>query len=584
MKKSSILLLTIPFLLAGCIHTKPVKPEVEHIYESFRSAKAWIASSYSVPLTLYTMKGISKDIPYVDFQKTYNTMFALLGMSFDPYDQGSYKLNANVNGDIINMQNSHGSISFDTKEDTMTVYKVNKFMLLTAKDKDNLIIANGLETNFVCIDEEKTQSISPDTSVTFELGNYDIDIMHEGKTLYMPAATFNDLFMAINGLSLVYNGVDYYFSNTFNDNPSGIGADDLELKYYEESTWRGKQRSQELATFTYNELCLALDNLYGLKDYRNIESFDSLFTSAGWKTGLLSTNPDTYERTMIDFVSSYLCEGHTNYTKISSFNYGNDYTEANAEAHNQNDRYAALRDAKAELTESREAAGYEPGLTLCDNVAIIRFDQFVKAGQNTSGINTEFYSYSYLHEADTYLFFKKAFNDIKKNSQIDKVIIDITCNGGGMMDALPWLEAFMSDDPFLTIRSSLTGQVTDTHYKVDLNQDGVYDENDTYKGQYDFYLLTSSFSFSCGNALPTVVKKGQMATIIGEKSGGGACAVGALSTASGTVLRLSSTMQMGMLNDQNQFVINEGGIEVDHVVDRSNFYQNTSLAEIVNNL
>ena len=588
MKKSSLILLTIPFLLAGCFHRNRVEPKPvpeEHVYESFRNAKIWFANMYSDSVTLYKMKGISQDIPYINFQKLYSEMYALIGISTDPYSSANnYKLRASYNGDIVTMENFYGSITFNTNEETINVSSVNKVMILSVRDREKLIIANGIETNFVTIDNDLTQDISPDTPKTFNLSNYDIDLIHEGKDLYMPMATFNDLFMAINNIPLAYNGKDLYFVNSFNNDPSGIGATELEQRYFEESTWRGTRRSQELATFTYNEMCLALDNLYGLKDFRNIESFDSLLTERGWKQNLLNTDPNNYELAMIDFVNSYLCEGHTNYTKISSFNYGTDYTEVYKAAHDANERYSYLGSTRAELLASREEHNAEIGLSICDNVGIIRFDQFVKASMNTSAYDPQYYSYAYLHDIDTPLFFKKAFKEIANNNQVNKVVIDITCNGGGMLDAIPWLEAFMTDDPFLTIRSSLTGQVTDTHYQVDLNQDNVYDENDTYKGKYDFYLLTSNFSFSCGNALPTVVKKGNMATIIGEKSGGGACAVGALITASGTILRLSSTLQMGSLNEQNQFLLNENGIEVDYEVSRNNFYQDSTLKNIVNNL
>ena len=587
MKKSALLLLAVPFLLSGCIHTKkidPPKPPEEHVYESTRGAKIWLTQGYSALITLFKMKGMSEDVPYVDVLKAYNNLYVLLASSYDPYNSNSYKLSASTSGDKVVLASGYSTFTFDVEEDTMTVSNINKAMLLLTHDSEKMIVASGLETSYVKVNDDLTQNINSNTSVAFNMGDYDIDLIKEKKTVYMPMATFNDLFMAINGIAFAYNGKDLYLTNSFNTSQSGIGAEDLELQYFEDSPWAGKQRSQELATFTYNEFCFALDKLYGLKDFRNITSFDALFEARGWKDDLLDTNPDVYELAMIDFVGSYLSEGHTRYTKISSFNYGTDYGLQIQDAQYANERYVSLLEARADLMADREELNQGIGLSICDNTAIIRFDQFVKAAADTSDINPDYSSYATLHETDTPLFFKKAFHDISQYSGIDNIVIDITCNGGGMLDSLPWLEAFMTDDPFLTIRNSLTGQITDTHYKVDLNQDGVFNENDTYKNQYKFFLLTSSFSFSCGNAFPTIVKKGAMATIIGEKSGGGACAVGALTTASGTVLRMSCTLQMGSLNDQNEFVINENGIEVDHELDRIYFYQNSSLKGFVNSL
>lgn len=40
-------------------------------------------------------------------------------------------------------------------------------------------------------------------------------------------------------------------------------------------------RSKALAEFTYNELCLALDMHYGLKELHDIDTFDALFKQTG---------------------------------------------------------------------------------------------------------------------------------------------------------------------------------------------------------------------------------------------------------------------------------------------------------------
>ncbi len=51
------------------------------------------------------------------------------------------------------------------------------------------------------------------------------------------------------------------------------------------------------------ELCLALDNLYGLKEIHDISSFDEVFTETGYKHDLLSTDPNVKDGALLDFIN-----------------------------------------------------------------------------------------------------------------------------------------------------------------------------------------------------------------------------------------------------------------------------------------
>ena len=140
----------------------------------------------------------------------------------------------------------------------------------------------------------------------------------------------------------------------------------------------------------------------------------------------------------------------------------------------------------------------------------------------------------------------------------------------------------MTDDPVITCKNTLTGDISEVHYNVDLNQNGSFgDAGDTYKGQYDFYILTSSFSFSCANAFPTFAKAGGMAKIIGEQSGGGACAVGGFATASGNIIRSSSCWQFGTYSGST-WTDNDGGVPVDYAFPATSFYDDAAIAAFVN--
>ena len=141
--------------------------------------------------------------------------------------------------------------------------------------------------------------------------------------------------------------------------------------------------------------------------------------------------------------------------------------------------------------------------------------------------------------------------------------------------------------------NTLTGQHQLITYDVDCNFDGVFDEKDKevwkeYKLKYG--VLTSKLSFSCGNALPSLMKDMGF-PIIGEQCGGGACAVQNFITPEGLQFQISS--YRGKLTDKNWNSI-DAGVEPNYPItvtakpdeeikyDYSGFYDVAAISKIMN--
>ena len=60
----------------------------------------------------------------------------------------------------------------------------------------------------------------------------------------------------------------------------------------------------------------------------------------------------------------------------------------------------------------------------------------------------------------------------------------------------------------------VTGSYREEKYHVDTNLDGVADDQDGFGGQYDFYIMCSGSSYSCGTALPYLAQQSGTAKII----------------------------------------------------------------------
>ena len=108
---------------------------------------------------------------------------------------------------------------------------------------------------------------------------------------------------------------------------------------------------------------------------------------------------------------------------------------------------------------------------------------------------------------------------------VKNFILDISTNGGGSSDIVVFITSMFCNKNDIYYENVLTGQKMKCSYEVDRNLDGKFDEKDNeVKYHLNFALLTSCYSFSCGNLLPALLKDYGI-PLIGQTSGGGSCCV-----------------------------------------------------------
>ena len=142
---------------------------------------------------------------------------------------------------------------------------------------------------------------------------------------------------------------------------------------------------------------------------------------------------------------------------------------------------------------------------------------------------------------DTCAVFLDGLMKAEADPEVKKVVIDISTNGGGSLDIVMLLTSLITGKSSLSCNNTLTGQTITMNYAVDRNLDRVFDEKDALVdySDLDFAVLTGSYSFSCGNAFPAIMKDEGIA-VIGEQSGGGACAIQEMATPDGAMYQISS--------------------------------------------
>ena len=368
--------------------------------------------------------------------------------------------------------------------------------------------------------------------------------------------------------------------------------------HLDETNFNKQTIEKGVSEYNYNVLRFLFDNVYGLKAIKGYTDAEAYFESVGAKANLKSTEIGKYNEGLATLIGA-VDDGHTSYQALSPYTAYEDTLSLNdMMAKHVGPRLKGLSAKQTAYSKARietyqklnpqdPMAGntdpnYYQGLTFSKDkqTAVITFDSFQHSSAEIQSMG-EMYPAGREIPEDSYHVvsrssmisssadgFSTAFQILKTINKtenvVKNVVVDLTVNGGGMIAVMPYLSAFFTDDPTYVLKDTLDNSIREYHYKVDLNADGVYGgEGDTFKGKFNFYFLTSGFSFSCGNCLPGMAKDAG-AKIIGERSGGGASPVGVFLDALGSAINISNYTNMVYKGEDGKYVQNDAGIPLDH--------------------
>lgn len=412
-----------------------------------------------------------------------------------------------------------------------------------------------------------------------DLNDYDIYLYQTRNACYIPFAIFETIFLEMPfGVNFVFNGRDYYSisdKNLFSKNNVTIYGEN----YY--SLLNGKEESEAVKKFSYNQLLFILDNFYGLKKKKEIESFSSYFSTIG-------INLENYQSKLIELTNYYLDDPHSSYILPSVYDSYNE-SEINRQKKTYlGQRQSAIQVAGDTLTMLRDA-DFRPKSILKypsfggkfyvnDNIAYIIYDEF----EYDSSINLYETSISKgIADRDGFAYLYYFLNYIRNHEKnVNKVVIDISLNSGGYVDAAVDMLGFIKKDFSVNFKNTTTNSNIKINLNTDCNLDKNYKDLDSFEGVFDFYILTSNASFSCANTFASMLQEQNAATIIGEDAGGGACVVQKATLIDGIQLNISGPIAF---SDNINNII-EAGVKVDYKVDRIYMYKPAYMNLFINNL
>ncbi len=525
-------------------------------------------------VTLYFLDGVT-DLPYIEV----NDWLSLMDNFFDgPGTDINYSIE--TDGPVVTYtrhnsdseaRDNGATMVIDFDKNSIDFMDYNVFCLrgnaATLLDTVTMNLLNEAGEP-VLLEKVDTGSFTRyGDELIFPLSDYGIDLIMQDGLYLVPLQTMSDIVMPNTTMgSFFFNGQCVIVSADIS------ACADL---YYAAPTG---DRSEALAEFGYNELCMMMDYFYGLKETHRIESFDRLFDDIGFKGPLTGPSAEQADKAIYRLTTDFLDDNHTDWHGFSYLAGPLDYSASGAARTKLFAYLERLNAAKAQFYPDGI-----PGYEEIGNTAYISFDTFMNLTRN----GEDYYLVEDLQDfpaEDSIALIMRAHEQIyRENSPIENVVLDLSTNLGGSESAAAFTIAWFLGEAAISGTDNMTGAMGTTTYRADVNRDGVFDEKDTVADK-NLFCLISPCSFSSGNLVPCVFKDSGMVTLLGRTSGGGACSILNVSTAWGTSFQISVNICASFLKNGAFYDVDRGA-EPDYVLTvPDSFYDRAALTDYLNSL
>lgn len=402
---------------------------------------------------------------------------------------------------------------YNITEDVVEEYVIFDFttMTVTAPSIDTFSYFSGeTSTDFskgltlISSSSEKLPAFVADVS---EFGFFFRKITTNDGDKYTIPLSLANLFLTGSMFDVIKNGNGLYGLDTYQ-----IGdVDDESSDLY--NAIRPNTLGSEFRQDTFNFLMFSFEYFYGLKNYKNIESMKTYAANYLRFT--------TIELSITRFIDSF----EDMHTGVISYGQGNPNYARPAYPGYIYDWYYDYNGCNCYNFQ-----GYS--LSFHGDTAYFRIKSFTK---------------EFGDEIAPYMEQIRAAN-------VTNVVIDLACNGGGVLAGVYHLLNYLTNDPISVYTTKLGANSSWTY---DVEGDKAIDAN--------FFILTSKGTYSAANLFTAYATELGLARTIGKQTGGGACSVKVLVLPNGAILQISSNMNLTF----STFETVEEGIPAEYVIDWS---------------
>lgn len=485
-------------------------------------------------------------VPYISVSDFQRLMLPGSTVNVTKTGTGTYKLS-----------NQGGTATVNTVDETFAFDDFMAFTNLMGTVQQGMDNAYLDGAPYVRYSHQTVTGGSP--AITFNYAKYGINLRGDETNVYFPFTTLADVYADLHYHNAACNGEKVAVADV-DDDEMGIEAFDPDFttrKLME----KGK-RPADLATYAYHELCFLIDHFYGMPGRSPYETsihqigIDKTLEASEdgkiIKALLLSEDMTDFAGGM-ELLQLYLDDGGHTHTWNESVSMlftldspiAQRYPELAQRYTNEYMKDRILKGLRYNMLSDNRSKIYGNQLTYHKkgNTAICHFDGFhptdMEAWRNfyngTGPLPTMENTPN-----DALVKFLDALKKANDDPEVKNFVVDLTLNTGGSLDIVMAMTSLMYGESMTRCENTLLGQQVVWYYDVDRNFDGKFDEKDK-DVHYDlnFCILTSDFSFSCGNLLPSLCKDAGL-LVAGQKSGGGACAVNIYRNADGFRFQMSA--------------------------------------------
>ena len=498
-----------------------------------------------------------------------------------------------------------GTATVDTEKDTFESDHYDDFTNMMGMVQPGM--TNDIYDALPIIRWKNREVVPQSVHVKLDYGKYGIDLRDDDTNVYFPFATIADLYVDGYLHEADYNGELVMVAPN--------GAYSLLAGYPEFliTPILKETRTADMADFAYRNLCFTLTNLFGYPGRTLLENkglkekgLDQAlldYGQAGVMTRDLLRSTDMY-----DFISgtttlSFLLDdgGHTytDVTKVSDLSGNPEFCSKlggiletkKAEFDSYCPEYQAYKDTRKARSEMASALNEKRKEKFGDSVYYYKEGETAYCVFNSFLCDDSGWRKYYKGESpkptlkdyphDDLLILLDALEKAENDPEVKNFVLDIATNGGGSTDIVLFITSLLCNKSDICYENTLTGQSIKSTFEVDRNLDGKFDEKDAEVSfDLNFALLISGYSFSCGNILPALLKDYGI-PILGQRSGGGSCAVLYNPSADGFGYRYS-THRHRMANTSNENI--DSGIEPTYLLETvDDFYDIPKVTELIKN-
>ena len=522
-----------------------------------------------------TVEGVKVNVPVVDKQielRFYSETPNIPYISVKEYYKEFFSNNVRVERNNYQyLVSSFGSyLLFDIKDDILRANTLDGFSIHT----------ESVEVNGRSFLNAVNTTSTTEVERVINLRTYNIDIHGDKDEVYVPIS-FLSIFSGGDWLyNVTYNGKAIYVIDRYGTLSNGISRSyryyNYNNQYLETILDTDTPRSRDIVNYTYGQLCLEFDHFRGYTS--QLMMGDNNLVTLGLnglleqyhpiiKQLLLSTNMKEFYYGYSVLMYGLSDGGHTvNLTSetedigaqaIDLSQYPNTYNMLEKALQIENVKsnyYIPFKKAKTAIFELEEGVNKYYKYDAASKTAFLGFnsfsfdaaawDTFYKEGKSPdqAPVNT-----------DTYAYIRSKFYQAKADGA-ENVVLDLTTNGGGNTAVLLGIVGLLNGaKATMTMNDTFAKTKQVGYFTIDINLDGKFDSldvNEANKFDFNVGVLTSNYSFSCGNLLPSLLKEMGI-KIIGERSGGGSCAITLNSTLEGTIMARSTFKCLSNNNGDN---------------------------------